>query len=208
MRNIRNINIRYDSVPFPVPHDNYPFTWKIISLHMIIVGFLSTILVIIINSSDNSSWLDCFSSVGSISSIYGIVLTLWQLNKVKRVAQAAKDAAMSKTKEIEMLTTYSSLQREKEMCNSIVSYINGKQFEAAAIKLDTIREHLIEIITKQSLYEDDIKIIHNIISDIGNDSVNMRKYWMESFELDTCKVIEHIISLSNILAKLFCKIKK
>ena len=169
---------------------------------------MSTILVITINSSDNSSWLDCFSGVGSISSIYGIVLTLWQLNKVKRVAQAAKDAAMSKTKEIEMLTTYSSLQREKEMCNSIVSYINGKQFEAAAIKLDTIREHLIEIITKQSLYEDDIKIIHNIISDIGNDSVNMRKYWMESFELDTSKVIKHIVSLSNILAELSCKIKK
>ena len=93
------------------------------------------------------------------------------------------------------------------MCNSIVSYIKGKQFEAAAIKLDNIREHLIEIKTKLIHSEDDKKNINNIIIDIGNDSVNLRRSWMNSSELDTIKVIEHVNSLSIILAELSSKYK-
>lgn len=159
------------------------------------------------NTFGKTTLLDYFSGIGSIASIYGILLTLWQLNKVKEVAQAARDAAMSKAEEIESITTYSSLQREKEMCNSIVSYIHGEQFEAAAIKLDNIREHLVEIKTKRTLPEDDIMNINNIINDIGNDCVNMRMHWMKSLELDINKVIEHVNSLSIILAELSSKFK-
>ena len=165
------------------------------------------IFVLIMNTFGKTTLLDYFSGIGNIASIYGILLTLWQLNKVKEVAQAARDAAMSKAEEIESITTYSSLQREKEMCNSIVSYIKGKQFEAAAIKLDNIREHLIEIKTKLIHSEDDKKNINNIIIDIGNDSVNLRRSWMNSSELDTIKVIEHVNSLSIILAELSSKYK-
>ena len=188
-------------------NNKYSFAWKFIIPHVLIVAFFSIIFVFIMNTFGKTTLLDYFSGIGSIASIYGILLTLWQLNKVKEVAQAARDAAMSKAEEIESITAYSSLQREKEMCNSIVSYIKGKQFEAAAIKLDNIREHLIEIKTKLIHSEDDKKNINNIIIDIGNDSVNLRRSWMNSSELDTNKVIEHVNSLSIILAELSSKFK-
>ena len=188
-------------------NNKYSFAWKFIIPHVLIVAFFLMIFVLIMNTFGKTTLLDYFSGIGNIASIYGILLTLWQLNKVKEVAQAARDAAMSKAEEIESITTYSSLQREKEMCNSIVSYIKGKQFEAAAIKLDNIREHLIEIKTKLIHSEDDKKNINNIIIDIGNDSVNLRRSWMNSSELDTIKVIEHVNSLSIILAELSSKYK-
>lgn len=188
-------------------NNKYSFAWKFIIPHVLIVAFFLMIFVLIMNTFGKTTFWDYFSGIGSIASIYGILLTLWQLNKVKEVAQAARDAAMSKAEEIESITAYSSLQREKEMCNSIVSYIKGKQFEAAAIKLDNIREHLIEIKTKLIHSEDDKKNINNIIIDIGNDSVNLRRSWMNSSELDTIKVIEHVNSLSIILAELSSKYK-
>ena len=188
-------------------NNKYSFAWKFIIPHVLIVAFFLMIFVLIMNTFGKTTLLDYFSGIGNIASIYGILLTLWQLNKVKEVAQAARDAAMSKAEEIESITTYSSLQREKEMCNSIVSYIKVKQFEAAAIKLDNIREHLIEIKTKLIHSEDDKKNINNIIIDIGNDSVNLRRSWMNSSELDTIKVIEHVNSLSIILAELSSKYK-
>ena len=65
------------------------------------------------------------------------------------MAQAAKDAALQKSEEIESFLTCADIEKHIEMCNSIYSSINGEQYEAAAMKLDEIRLLLI----KMSEYE-------------------------------------------------------
>jgi hypothetical protein len=62
--------------------------------------------------------------VGSAASVYAIAITLWQLRQVKRVAQAAKDAALQKSEEIESFLTYADIEKHLEMCYSIFSYVN------------------------------------------------------------------------------------
>ena len=81
-------------------NNKYSFAWKFIIPHVLIVAFFLMIFVLIMNTFGKTTLLDYFSGIGNIASIYGILLTLWQLNKVKEVAQAARDAAMSKAEEI------------------------------------------------------------------------------------------------------------
>ena len=92
------------------------------------------------------------------------------------------------------------------MCNSIYSSINGEQYEAAAMKLDEMRHLLIEM-RERGFVSVDVATINKVISDIGNDSVNLRNNWISNGELDNKVVFKHINKLSNVLSDIAANIK-
>jgi len=182
------------------------FTWKHIFAHTLIIIAISAVVIYVISRDVYASVSDYISGVGSAASVYAIVITLWQLRQVKRVAQAAKDAALQKTEEIESFLTYADIERHIEMCNSIYSCINGEQYEAAAMKLDEMRHLLIEK-RERCIGSVDVATINEVISDIGNDSVNLRNRWISNGELDNKVVFIHINKLSNVLSDIAANIK-
>ena len=72
------------------------FTWKHIFAHTLIIIAISAVVIYVISGDVCASRSDYISGVGSAASVYAIAITLWQLRQVKRVAQAAKDAAQQK----------------------------------------------------------------------------------------------------------------
>lgn len=145
--------------------------------------------------------------MGSATSVYAIAITLWQLRQVKRVAQAAKDAALKKSEEIDSFVTYANIERHSEMCDSIVSCVSAGQFEAAAMKIDNIRKLLIEIREKSLPYVDK-RGINKLISDTGNDVVNLRSRWISNTELDTRVVVKHISKVKTELSDISTNFKR
>lgn len=182
------------------------FTWKHVLIHSGIVIVISALTVYVIYQDVCATTSDYISGVGSVASVYAIGITLWQLRQVKRVAQAAKDAAQKKSEEIAEFTLFAEIARHQEMCSGIVSCIYGEQYEAAAMKLNDIRKLLIEIREKNWDYADKT-VLNKLISDIGNDSVNLRSRWMSKTELDTKVVLKHINRVSNTLSDISANLK-
>jgi hypothetical protein len=175
-------------------------------MHSGIVMAISILTGYIIHQDESATASDFISGVGSVASIYAIGITLWQLRQVKRVAKAAKNAAQKKSEEIVAFTIFAEIARHQEMCSGIVSCIYGEQYEAAAMKLNDIRKLLIEIREKKWDYADKT-VLNKLISDIGNDSVNLRSRWMSKTELDTKVVLKHINRVSNVLSDISANLK-
>jgi hypothetical protein len=182
------------------------FTWKHVLMHSGIVIAISILTGYVIHQDVCATASDYISGVGSVASIYAIGITLWQLRQVKRVAQAAKDASQKKSEEIVAFTTFAEIARHQEMCSGIVSCIYGEQYEAAAMKLNDIRKLLIEIRERNWDYADKT-VLNKLISDIGNDSVNLRNRWMLKTELDTKVVLKHMNRVSNVLSDISANLK-
>lgn len=182
------------------------FTMKHILAHTLIIIVIFTVVIYAISRDVYAGVSDYISGVGSAASVYAIAITLWQLRQVKRVAQAAKDAALKKSEEINSFLTYAEIEKHIEMCNSIYSCINGEQYEAAAMKLDEMRHLLIEM-RERGTGSVDVATINEMISDIGNDSVNLRNRWKSNEELDDKVVFKHINKLSNVLSEIAANIK-
>lgn len=182
------------------------FTWMHIIVHTLIIIVISVVVIYVISRDVYASAPDYISGVGSAASVYAIAITLWQLRQLKRVAQAAKDAALKKSEEINSFLTYAEIEKHIEMCNSIYSCINGEQYEAAAMKLDEMRHLLIEM-RERGTGSVDVATINEMISDIGNDSVNLRNRWKSNEELDNNIVFKNINKLSNVLSEIAANIK-
>ena len=179
-------------------NDSKGMSWMMILVHALIVCVLSGVAIYFISQEVCPSISDYISGVGSVASIYAILITLWQLRQVKKVAQAAKEAAERKSQDIVSFMTFADVERHLEMCKSIAGYISGGQFEAAAMKMDDIRYLLVEI---RKRYEGKIdkRNINKVISEIGNDSVNLRRKWMSNEEIDFNVVLDHVKSVSDVL---------
>lgn len=182
------------------------FSWLHVLIHGGVVIAISIIVVNVIHLDVCATTSDYISGVGSVASIYAIGVTLWQLRQVKRVAQAAKDAAQKKSEEIIEFTMFADVARHQEMCNGIASCIYGEQYEAAAMKMNDIRKLLIEIREKDLAFVDKT-VLNKLISDMGNDSVNLRNRWMSKTELDTKLVLKHINKVSNVLSDISGNLK-
>lgn len=177
--------------------------WVNVIKHIIVVSIFMVAVILFIHEDVLATTSDYISGVGSVTSIYAILITLWQF--VKKTDEI-KEAVAAKTKEISSFLTYADIEKHKEMCNSIYNSINGGQFEAAAMKMDAIRELLIEM-RERRLDEVDLSAINQVIRDIGNDSVNLRNRWISNEELDCKVVFKHINRVSNILSNLSASIK-
>lgn len=171
--------------------------------HSIGVIALSCLVCYFIHEDTRATISDYVSGVGSVASIYAILITLWQF--VKKTDEI-KEAVTAKTKEISSFLTYAEIEKHKEVCNSIYNSINGGQYEAAAMKLDEIRSLLIEM-RKRRPDGVDLSDVNKAITDIGNDSVNLRNRWISNEELDCKVVFKHINRVSNILSNMSASIK-
>lgn len=176
---------------------------KYVIINVIVVLLLSGLAIYYINDDVCATKSDYISSVGSVASIYAILIMLWQF--VKKTDEI-KEAVAAKTNEISSFLTYAEIEKHKEMCNSIYNSINGCQYEAAAMKLDDIRILLIEM-REQRTGCIDKNTINKIISDIGNDSVNLRNCWVTKEKLDNKIIFKHINSVSNVLSNLSANLK-
>ncbi len=177
-------------------------------IHVLIVIILSLIVVFIISQDVCTSINDYISGVGSVASLYGIIITLWQVSQVKKVATAASEAVDKKLEEIDSLMVFADVKRHIEICNSINIYLTAKEYEAASIKIEQLREVLVNLKQSTQLQGDDLKLVNNHTLNLGTDLQSIRKQIIGTGRLEVDVVFKHVSDVCNFLEEVSSKIKR
>ena len=181
---------------------------KYLVVHIILVIILSLIVIYVISQDVCPSPGDYISGVGSVASLYGIIITLWQISQVKKVATAASEAVDRKLEQIDSFMAFADIKRHIEICNSINMYLIAEEYEAAAIKIEQLREVLVNLKQSRELQDNDFKSASSHILNLGTDLQSIRKYLVRTAKLDSDVLFTHISDVCNFLEEVSSKIKK
>lgn len=164
--------------------------------------------IIIIKKSGATSTSDYISGVGSVASLYGIIIALCQIVKAKNAAEAAKEAANKRSKEINDFMSFANLSRHIEISNAIPSFLAAKQYEAAIIKIEQLKELLVELREYDSLSDNEKNTAHLYVTKLGTDIVSLRKQMRGQNNLEEDMVVTHVMNANTYLQEISAKLKK
>lgn len=181
--------------------------WQLL-IHIILVIVLSLVVVYIVSLDICPSPGDYISGVGSVASLYGIVIALWQLKQVKSAANAAKDAVETKMKEIDSFLTFADTKRHIEICNSLNLYLSRKEYEAAAIRLEQLREVLVNLKHSKDLSNNEMNSASIHTLNLGTDILSLRKHLAGTAKLNLGVVFLHVSNVCDFLENVSSKIKQ
>jgi len=180
---------------------------RFVVLHTLIVIILSVAVVAILRMDVMSSIGDYISGVGSVASVYAIMITLWQLGKVKATSEATKGAVLAKTKEMESLFTLAYVERHVEMSSYISMCIRNNQFQAAALKMEDMKGALITIMDRSVFPSEGSKHLQILIKNMGKDIVELRGSKENSQINNENSILQHVNDASTYLQKVSSIIK-
>lgn len=179
-----------------------------IVVHLLFVVILALVTVSFIKKGGGASISDYMSGVGSVASIYGIIIALCQIVKAKNAAEAAEEAAKKKSKEINDFLSFATISRHIEISKSIPSSLSSKQYEAAIIKIEQLKELLVELREYWGLNVDERKTASLHISKLGIDISSIRKQMSGQNILEEGVVVDHIVNTNTFLQEISAKLKK
>lgn len=180
----------------------------LIILHIFIFLTLGAFVLWFLQNDPMTSTGDYISGIGSVASVYAILITLWQLGQVKATSEATKDAVLKKTKEIETLFTYADIERHIEMCSYVHMCLQNQQYEAAALRMENLKGIMIEIMINNILPHEASRHLQILIKRIGNDVVAVRGIWKDNQNNNLRSILQHIDDVSTYLQKVSSIIKK
>lgn len=154
-----------------------------------------------------STTIDYMSGVGSVASIYAILLAFIEFRSAKKSAQETKNAIESKIGEINHLLSYADLEKHIEYCSSISLYLESQQYIAVAIRLEELKKILLEVKNNQSIKEKKDYDIQLMVLRLGSDITAVRDKWKNVVDFDSSKVLEHVNEVSTFLQEISTKLK-
>lgn len=184
------------------------FSWLNVVGHLLVICVLVGVAVYYIGKSNHATNADYISGVGSVASVYAIIIAIWQSRKAKNAAEAAESAANRKSKEIDKFVSFANISRHIEIANSIPPFLAAKQYEAAIIKIDQLKELLVELKENRDLGSDDRKSAQMNVIKLGSDIFSLRKQLMGYKTLDEDVLIVHISNVNTFLQEISAKLKK
>lgn len=175
--------------------------------HFIFLSLISLFAVWVIYDDVRSTAIDYLSGLGSIASIYAIIIAWSELKSVKAVAKATKVAVDSKMIEISNFITYADIEKHIEICSNIIAYIKADQYEAAALRLEDLKKALLEIKNNNKIKEKSEFAVQKMVARLGTDITSIRNKWIEGVGLDTTMVLDHVNEVSTFLQDISTKLK-
>lgn len=175
--------------------------------HIFILFTLCTIVFIIVHNDSHSTTIDYISGIGSIASIYAIIVAIIELKSVKKITEETKTAVNDKLKEINHFLSYADVERHVEMCTSIAPYIQGMQYEAAALHLEELKKALLEIKNNNTFTEKSSYDINQMVMRLGTDITALRSKWISQEEIKSATIITHVNDVSTFLQEISTKLK-
>lgn len=151
---------------------------------------------------------DYISGVGSVASVYAILIAIWESKQARTAAQAAENAAAKKSREIEKFMSFANINRHIEIANSISPLLAAKQYEAVVIKIDQLKELLTELKVNRNLSDDDQTSALNYVFKLGTDITSLRKQLAGYNNLEDETIIKHITDVNTFLQEVEAKLKQ
>lgn len=150
------------------------------------------------------SWVDIVSIGGSIITVIGFLITIWQLWNVKKLTKAAANSARQKIKNA--LTIEEITSTRHNLINTCI-YLRNEKFELAWVSMHDIQKTLLNI-SKDSSYKTIVRenfdkklnAFNSDISLLGN-KVNMpdEDIRISNIVENLEKIIENISLIINYL---------
>ena len=175
--------------------------------HLIILFFISIAIVWVVHDDVRSTPIDYISGVGSVASIYAIIIAWIELKSVKQTTAETQKTVDNKIGEINKLLSYAEIEKHIQICSSISLCLKAEQFEAVAMKLDDLKKTLLEIKNKQSIAEKKDYKIQTMVMRLGNDITAVRNKWTNLSDFDYSIVLEHVDEVSTFMQDISAKLK-
>lgn len=94
---------------------------------------------------DGKDWSVIISAVSSVAGIFGLPLVLIQLYAVKRVANAAAEAARDTAARLDLAISIADVVRATKMIEQVQSYAGDAKYELARSRLQDVRTVLLQL---------------------------------------------------------------
>ena len=177
------------------------------SWHLVLLGVVSVIVIWVISDDVRSTPIDYVSGLGSVASVYAIIVAIFELKSAKKVARETKNAIDSKLTEVNQLLSYADVEKHIQICNSVSLSLQTNQYEAVAMKLDELKKILLEIKNNKSIKEKSEFNIQKMVMKLGTDISAVRGKWASLTDLDSSNVLSNVADVSTFLQDISAKLK-
>lgn len=132
----------------------------------------------------NHSIIELIGIIGSIASFTGVIIALFQIRQadeeikiVGNVARATQTAVAENRNEIKQFLTFSEIGQLVEMVKAAQNHLVTKNYNAALIKLQDIKDNLVRTYHEHHLKErHKEEQFYKYIKSIGKDIDSLAKY--------------------------------
>lgn len=177
-----------------------------ITLSVIFV-FIAICTLYYVYNEDKSTIVAYISVVGSIASIYAIIIAVMELKTVKQSAEATKKAVEQKMENVNQLLTFAEVEKHLQICSSINVSLKTNQYEAVALKLEELKKILLEIKNNRSISDKDTAKIQSLVMKLGSDITAVRDKWSKINDFDSTLLLTHVNEVSTCLQDISTKLK-
>ena len=120
-----------------------------ILIHVVIVACLSLVTIYFIDNDVTAGVTDYISGVGGVASIYGIIITLWQLHLVKKKTEdyqnQVKTEVKNAQKKIKQGLTISIVDNAINHLSEAIDYVQKDKYELLKMRMEDCEVILLEI---------------------------------------------------------------
>lgn len=117
--------------------------------HIVIVVCLSLVTIYFIYDDVTAGMTDYISGVGSVASIYGIMITLWQLHHVKKKTEDYQNQVKAEVnnaqKKIKQGLTISIVDNAINYLSEAIDYVQKGKYELLKMRMEDCEIILLEI---------------------------------------------------------------
>jgi hypothetical protein len=122
---------------------------------------------------DGRSLLEIISAVGSIASLFGLIIAILQIQSVKDITVATQRAVADTKAQLIQNISISDLAQAIKLIEHIQEYLGNSKLELAYVRLQDLRVLLIQFVASHSIEEEEREEYKSLLKDIGIHSVNL-----------------------------------
>ena len=187
----------------------------IISVLFIIGG----IICIVLYAKNPCIWGGHMSLIGSLISIVGLTIAIWQIIQAKEaainssvMAEKAKEAVATNTKEINKYLSYASVSQCERLVDEIESFLHSKNNDRLLLRLKELKDSLIDIKVNPRISQVVLrrqKEYNKLLRDIQSDILSVEKASnpSSSAELQYDFIFNHVETIKTNLTSIASELK-
>lgn len=118
--------------------------------------------------------IDYINFSGTIASLIGLIIVIYQIMKLKGIAEASKDASEKTRARITELLFAMDIPKALKVVQEIQHYNRSSKFELSILRMQDLKYHLIQV-KNNGKYDVDKQHYVEFITDLSIDLSNIEK---------------------------------
>lgn len=186
---------------------------KVVFLHIFFVIILSLAVVYFIHDEVTARVADYISGVGSVASIYGIIITLWQLHLVKKKTEEYQNQVKTEVKnaqiKIKRGLTISTVDNAINYLSEAIGYVQKDQYELLKIRMEDCEIILTEIGKSKEYIKSSQENSYRSRLWKYKEALNtIQKYYKDPSQINSQIVIDSLAKMKTELIEIKTNIKQ